>query len=404
MKTTGSRLSDYYKSIGLNPVGHDISRENRMRLHERKRQNLLEHHLKLPLFGWRGARVLEFGPGSGENAVALARLGARLTFVEPLDYLSDRLKATFAEFGVSDRVEAVHTGLLEDFRSSERFDVVFAEGFVHFCENHAAAVRRLLSFTNDEGFVVLSDIDPAGTFIEFIKKCYLAHTCAALGLRSDGQRLTMARRLFESEFARINHSRGFESWAKDMVLNPLYRPRYFLDLPTVLKAAPDGVALYSSWPNYLNADDLIWHKNIRNADSMRAAALRGYYARAPHFLHSVPHPEGGLKPFAPHDGRRIVTAIRACCERLDRAVERNAADPTRTLAALSSLRRALTPAREAKLARQVVDDAIALFSAARADAGETAFVRAWRSRTFLRRLWGTPGHYIVLHKTDLHAR
>ncbi|MBI5247316.1 MAG: methyltransferase domain-containing protein [Elusimicrobia bacterium] len=403
MKTTGSRLSDYYKSIGLNPVGHDISREDRLTVHERKRQNLLEHHLRLPRFGWRGARVLEFGPGSGENAVALARLGARFTFVEPLDYLSDRLKTTFAEFGVSDRIEAVHQGVLETFRSKERYDVVFAEGFVHFLEDHAAAVKRLLSFAGDEGFVVLSDIDPAGTFIEFVKKCYLERACAALGLRAPEQRLEMARILFAPEFARINHSRGFDSWAKDMVLNPLYRPRYFLDLPTIIAAAPEDVALYSSWPNYLDADDLIWHKNVRSEKSMRAAALNGYYARLPHFLHSVPHPEAGLPLFTPAQGRRAAAALGACYKRLDRALERGAA-PAAVLEALTGLRRSLVPARNAKLALRVVDDAAALFSSTRNAKTSAAFVSAWKGRTFLRRLWGTPGHYVVLHKTRLYSR
>lgn len=403
MKTTGSRLSDYYKSIGLNPVAHDISQEDRMRLHERKRQNLLEHHLKLPLFGWRGARVLEFGPGSGENAVALARLGANFTFVEPLDYLSDRLKATFAEFGVSDRIETVHRGVLENFRSERRFDVVFAEGFVHFLEDHTAAVRRLTSFADDEGFVVLSDIDPAGTFIEYMKKCYLEAACETLGLRSDEQRLEMARLLFAPEFARINHSRGFDSWAKDMVLNPLYRPRYFLSLPEILAALPQDVFLYSSWPNYLDLDDLIWHKNIRDAASMRRAASRGYYARAPHFLHSIPRPDGGLPLFDPKDGRRFFGALRGFYARLGEANDRRSGVAQAARTALTALRRSLGASTQACLPRRTIDDASALFASIRRTSTQAAVVRAWRSRGSLRRLWGTPGHYVVLHKTRLYA-
>ncbi len=403
MTTTGSRLSDYYKSIGLNPVGHDISREDRMRLHERKRQNLLEHHLKLPLFGWRGARVLEFGPGSGENAVALARLGAKFTFVEPLDYLSERLRATFAEFGVSERIEAVHQGVLEDFRSERRFDVVFAEGFVHFLEDHAAAVRKLISFADDEGFVVLSDIDPAGTFIEYLKKCYLEAACETLDLRSDEQRLDMARLLFAGEFGRINHSRGFDSWAKDMVLNPLYRPRYFLSFPEILAALPKGVSLYSSWPNYLDLDDLVWHKNIRAAASMRRAAQRGYYARAPHFLHSIPRPDGCLPMFDPKDGRRVFSALRGFYARLGTANDRRSGVANAATPALRALRKALGSSRAAALPRATIDDALALFASVRGAKTRAAFVRAWRGRASLRRLWGTPGHYIVLHKTRLYA-
>lgn len=403
MRSTGSRLSDYYRSIGLNPVGHDISRSAKLRLHERKRQNLLEHHLRLPLLAWRGARVLEFGPGSGENAVLLARLGARFTFVEPLRYLSDRLRERFAEFRVSHRIEAVHTGLLEDFRSRERFDVVFAEGFVHFLEDREAAVRKLLSFTADEGFVVLSDLDGPGNFIEFMKRCWLEQASAALGLDGDERRLELARRFFAPEFERINHSRPFESWAKDMVLNPLYTPRAFLGLPDVLAALPKGAALYSSWPGYLDFDDLLWHKSLRDEASMRRMALEGYFARAPHFLHSTPRPRGGLELFSPGEGRRVVSALRACYARLDRLLRRRRAEPREAMDALSALRGSFPRGARSGESLAVIDDAVALFKAARAARGEDALARAWRSRGPLRRLWGTPGHYLVLHKTGLYS-
>ena len=250
----------------------------------------------------------------------------------------------------------------------------------------------------------MSDLDGPGNFIEFTKRCWLEQASAVLGLVSDGRRLELARRFFAPEFERINHSRAFESWAKDMVLNPLYRPRSFLGFPEILAAAPKGVSLYSSWPNYLHSDDLLWHKNVRDEAAWRQAALDGYYARAPHFLHSVPRPEGGLPLFEPGQGRRVAAALSACYRRLDRLIRSRRAEPREALAALGALRGSFPRGKQSGPALQVIDDALALFTAARSARGEAALVRAWRGCGPLRRLWGTPGHYVVLHKTGLYSR
>lgn len=396
-----SNLSDYYGRIGLNPVGHDISREKHLRLHERKRRNLLEHHLKLPFQTWKGARVIEFGPGSGENAVVLARHGARMTFVEPLDYLIAELKGKFTALGVPDAIETVHHEVLEKFETSERYDFVFAEGFVHFLDDPVKGVRRLSSYLAPEGFLVISVVHPVGTFIEFIKKVYLEMMASALGRDSAEARFELARGLFEGPFKAINHSRGFESWAKDCVLNPLYRPRHFLDLPEVLAGLPANFSLYSSWPNYAVGDDLIWHKNIQSAADLRAATIRGYYARAPHFLHSIPQPGGALPLFAPTDGRRVVSALAACYAKLDAAIDRRASGPRSALIALAGLRSTLRPLPQSKQALAVVDAAIALFKAAGHASSEAAFKRVWDGRGLFRKVWGSPGHYFVLHNTGL---
>lgn len=383
-------------------MGHDISAGAPLKAHEHKRQNLLEHHLRLPQLVWRQARVLEFGPGSGENAAALARLGARMTLVEPLDYLIERLKKNFAECGVAKRIDSVHQGVLESFETERRFDAVFAEGFIHFLDDGPAAVRRLCSYLAPEGFLVVSVVHPAGTFIEFIKKCYLELACASLGRSSDAERYALARRLFEPAFARINHSRGFESWSKDCVLNPLYRPAHFLDLPEILAALENDVVVHSSWPNYRDSDDLIWHKNVRTAEDIRRATLDGYYARVPHFLHSIPQPDGRLPLFRPADGRAILAALSRCYAALDKAIWTRKPSTRAAFEAMSKLSKALKPFRQSREALRVVEPAADLFKSAAGARTEAQWIAAWARRPALSRLWGSPGHYFVFHKTSLH--
>jgi 2-polyprenyl-3-methyl-5-hydroxy-6-metoxy-1,4-benzoquinol methylase len=393
-----SNLSDYYDPIRLNPVGHDISRKESLLLHERKRRSLLEHHLKLPFPMWRGLRVLEFGPASGENAVVLARAGARMTFVEPLDYLIQELKEKFASFQLSDRIEAVHHEVLEKFQTSDRFDVVLAEGFVHFLDDPAGGLRKLSSFVSPGGFLIVSVLNTPGTFIEFIKAAYVDMTASILGRRGDQEKLELVRALFADQFKRINHSRGFEKWIRDTVLNPLYRPRHFVDFPEALAALPEDFILYSSWPNYLHHDDLVWHKNIKDVSTVRQESLDSHSARAAHFIHSVPQRPDSLALFDPADGRRIMKALDTCYEKINRGLVAHAG-PAAHLAALSGLRRALARHPQARQSLRVVDEAISLFQAARKARDEKAFVKAWADRKLFREIWGSPGHYMVFEKT-----
>lgn len=394
-----SNLSDYYGSIGLNPVGHDIADAARLRAHEAKRRNLLEQHLRLPGLCWRGARVIEFGPGSGENAAFLARAGARLTFVEPLDYLAGELRRKFAELGVSRSIEAVHLDVLESFRSNDRYDIVFAEGFVHFLDDPLAGIRKLSSFVADGGFLVISVVHPGGTFIEFVKRAYLELAASALGRTSPEGRFALARAFFEPEFKKINHSRGFESWAKDCVLNPLYRPKHFVDMPEALAALPAGFILYASWPNYRDADDLVWHKNLVTPEQLRAKAVQGYLSRAPHFIHSIPRPSGRLEAFDPKEGRAFLKALDSCYAVMDRAIESRARAPEPYRKGLALLRRELARTGRSTEALRVVDEALRLFSDASKARDERALVAGWRRRRLLRELWGSPGHYFVFQKT-----
>lgn len=60
-----------------------------------------------PPSGWRDARVLEVGTGSGYQAALLAELGAEVTTIERHDSLARSARSQLAEAGYGDRVEVV---------------------------------------------------------------------------------------------------------------------------------------------------------------------------------------------------------------------------------------------------------------------------------------------------------
>lgn len=401
MRRSPKTLTDYYRDIKLNPVRHDVSSAENFAVHERKRKNLIERHLRLPFSLWKGARVLEFGPASGENTIVWAHHGAKLTLVEPLAFLLEELRRNFKRAGLTRQIEKTACSLLENYKSAEKHEIVVAEGFIQFLADAPAAVRRLSSFVAPEGFLMVSSVHPSGTFIEYVKRVFLGLMSARLNARSRDEQRKLAALLFGEQFGKINHSRGFESWAQDTILNPLYRPHNFMDIDEILGALPGDFYLYSSWPNYLDMDDLVWHKTIKDRETVRRATLDAYYSRCAGFLHSIPREQKDAELLTPTEGLSVLRALRQCLVDMDAAVETRSPRPENIRAALEPLRRSLKKAPRAAQSLAVVEDAIAVFHAARNADSLNDFQKAWAGSRRLKRLWGSPGHYYVFHRSDL---
>ncbi len=394
-------LAQYYDSIKLSPVEHDLSGAEALREHQRKRQNLLDHYLKMPAQLWRGAQVLEFGPGSGENAAVLAHYGARLTLVEPLDYLIEKLKSNFRRLGLEGQIEAIYQQSLEQFEASRSYEFVVAEGFIHFLEDKVATVRRLCSFVAPEGFLLVSVVHPSGTFIEFFKKSLLSRMIRQTGARTPDDRMSCARMLFYDDFINTRHSRSFESWIGDTLLNPLYRMVNFLDLAQVLQAVPDDFQLYSAWPNCMSFDDLRWHKVILDPKQVRARTLEGYYARYPHFLHSIPAPGLDYSPFSAEQGRSFSELVHRLLNALDQSLNSERGWNTDLVPAIGELEEAVGPLSQSGPLPQLLADCRQLVERTYAANDRDAFVKAYQDSGLVKRCWGSPGHYYVLHRTAL---
>lgn len=397
-----SPLSDYYNSIQLSPVEHDIGNTMSFLLHEKKRKNLLGFYLKLPMTFWGNLNVLEFGPGSGENATVAAKYGAKFTFVEPLPYLIDKLQGKFKQLGLQDSIETIHNNTLENFETNERYPLVMAEGFVQFLDAPGASIRKMMTYVAPEGFLVISVVHPSGTFIEFVKKVLLMRMIALEDAKTHAEESACAAALFLEDFEKINHSRGFESWIRDTVLNPVYRNSTFIGLDECMRELPNDCYLYSSWPNYINSDDLVWHKTVKNKERIRADTLDSYYARFPSYIDSIPRSQKDTELFSPDSGRRIAELLSASLAKMDAAIIDHRDEALHnTVHSLEKLRTFLMSQPAGEKPTLILNETIELFKEVLGSRNREAFASAYKRRTLLRQCWGSPGHYMVFQKTNL---
>jgi SAM-dependent methyltransferase len=279
-------LLDYYQKHGFNPVHIPVEDRQVWEDHLQKRVNLYQRHLGLPLSCVRGRRVIEFGCNSGENALVLALLGARLTLVEPNDQVVPRLTSLFDDFGLSNQLDDVVVADIETYtgggcRHQGEYDVVLAEGFLFTLSARDHLLCELGSLVAPGGLLVTSFLDRVGSLVEMVKRLVMYRCYEVAGVEDDlgEQAEEIARRLFGEDFERIPKSRSFRAWWKDTLVNPTVNTATLWSYPEIVEAiAGTDLEFHSSSPQWAQVDAFRWYKSCeRSAD--RHSELRRQYAR-----------------------------------------------------------------------------------------------------------------------------
>ncbi|MGI5483228.1 methyltransferase [Streptomyces lavendofoliae] len=101
--------------------------------------------------------VLDTGGGSGNFAVPVARLGHRVTVVDPSPNALFALERRAAEAGVADRVRGVQGDILGLFDVVDRggYDAVLCHGVLEYVEDPAEGVRNAVEALRPSGALSL---------------------------------------------------------------------------------------------------------------------------------------------------------------------------------------------------------------------------------------------------------
>ncbi|MFJ8633513.1 class I SAM-dependent methyltransferase [Streptomyces sp. NPDC093568] len=118
-------------------------------------QDALDRRVKAT--GRQALDVLDTGGGSGNFAVPLARLGHRVTVVDPSPNALFALERRAAEAEVADRVKGVQGDAHGLFDVVERggYDVVLCHGVLEYVDDPAEGVRNAVAALRSEGVLSL---------------------------------------------------------------------------------------------------------------------------------------------------------------------------------------------------------------------------------------------------------
>jgi len=252
-------LHAYYTARGLSPTDCRFASRSELDRYAAGRTILFRDRLKLPPALFDGARVVEVGPDTGENALVFAQWGARLVLVEPNEQAHSRIHANFDQFDLGGRMEALLHQDVENFRATEPADFITAEGFIYTCRPVEPWMRTFAHALKPDGFVVMSYYERIGATLELVTKMLAARVRTLTGEDS----ISVAERLYGPKWRTIGHTRRFDSWVMDVLDNPFVRHAWFFDAAELCRDMEGhGFALYSAWPGYVDGLAVHWHKRV----------------------------------------------------------------------------------------------------------------------------------------------
>ncbi len=249
----------YYIKTKLNPTYMALESRDRFDDYFSRRCYLLQSRLNLPVKMFNELDVLEFGPGAGENALILALLGANMHLVEPVSDFHHNIKTYFEKYGALNRLKEVQCNTIQSFGSSAQYDFVVAEGFVDTSGPADKWISWLADCVRPGGFTLFTYYDLAGYLIELFQSRIIRISSALNNLSP----VETAQIIIRAKWDRIYHTRTFESWVNDVVMNPfIHCDRAFRFIDIIDHMVDNGMMMYSSWPRLSYSPDMSWSKYV----------------------------------------------------------------------------------------------------------------------------------------------
>ena len=260
------KVYQYYESQLVLPTFANLGDGQALEDYVRARADFFTGKLFLPPAVFRGADVVEFGPDTGENALAFATWGADMTLVEPNIKAWPQIEKYFDAFGLAPRLKALVDSDVEEFTRDAPCDAVIAEGFIYTVQPMEAWLGAFHRLLKTDGFFIVSFYERLGGFVELSLKAI----CAQYRAITDTPAGDAVKTLFQAKWDSIPHTRTIDSWIMDVFENPFVRLNYFLDAADLCpQAGTNGFSLYSSWPKYQAPLEFDWHKTVLPLEERR---------------------------------------------------------------------------------------------------------------------------------------
>lgn len=260
---------DFYESNNISPVTQDISDLNQ---HFQRRESLFYSLGLLPAFV-KGIKVLEFGPGSGHNALYTASLSPGQ--YELVDGNLKGVQETRERLtGFTTAQIKVHHALFDAFHSDTKFDLVWAEGCLPHQSQPLPLLEHVASFVQEGGVVCVSINNGISYLSETFRRLFRDRF-----FDNAGNVHAQARQLIPYLQPHLKNLRGMSRPVKDWILDSIVQPmqdRRLLSIPEVIACLNDRFDVYGSSPRFMT--DWRWYKDIvGNNRKFNELALTNYY-------------------------------------------------------------------------------------------------------------------------------
>jgi SAM-dependent methyltransferase len=277
---------DYYGRRGIIPVRQDTAD---LPLHMARRRSLYRQ-VGLRPGTFRNRRILEFGPGTGDNALYVASCGPESYVLVDGNPASVRAVEEKLDRGLlpRNRVECCHNDILH-FTATTTFDVVLCEGVVGGQAKTEEFLSHVASFVAPEGVLVITTMSPASLLAEICRR--VLKPIFAARFPDEHRLLEELVAFFEPDLRSLpGMSRVHEDWVLDNILGP-WPEQLVFTIPEATATLDKEFDFLGTSPTFVQ--DWRWYKSIPlDTRSWNDIALEEYSRWAGYFLDYRIRPAG----------------------------------------------------------------------------------------------------------------
>ena len=244
---------DFYDRIGFAPTRQSI--ENEWSRFGQVRRRLYET-LGLLEIVFSGSKIVEIGPGSGDNAEANLQCNPHsYTFVDGTHVVLQRLEQRFSGYQDSCELTFLLLDITRDTPPSD-FDLVLCEGVIPTQIDPLRIAHRVLRLARVGGVVVLTCMDSVSIFAEVCRR-YIASQVFGDPTETTTYLAELVE-FFKMDLESLEGmSRRREDWALDTIINPWVGKLF--SVADALEVAGSDYDLLGTSPNFLI--DWRWYKD-----------------------------------------------------------------------------------------------------------------------------------------------
>jgi SAM-dependent methyltransferase len=239
------------------------------------RRTALHRQLGITRNNIRGRRVIEFGPGPGDNAMHVAHFEpAKTTLVDgnPASIRALEEKRSSGLLGTA--CDVVQSNII-DYRSDEKYDLVICEGVLTGQVAPEEFLAHVASFVDEGGVLSITTIGA---------ESYLSETCRRAllplirsGSSGDSETLARAVAFFKPDLDGLpGMTRRHEDWVLDNILHPWTEFGVF-SADQAISALMEEFSLLGCSPRFLQ--DWRWYKHAGVDHRTNAAMFLGEYRK-----------------------------------------------------------------------------------------------------------------------------
>jgi len=275
-----SSMLCFYRDHSVAPVHQEIAD---LDAHFARRR-VLYQQLGIAASAFTGRRVLEIGPGTGQNALFVAaQMPSKLVLVEPNPTGGKEICRQFKPYPEWSEILSLHNVQIEQFQETKQFDFVLCEGLVGGSghPDPHSLISSIAAHVKPGGLMVLTSMDYVAYLSEMLRRL-LGYEIAG-HVENVNQKTALLLPIFSFHLRSLHGmSRRFDDWIIDNLINPASVGR-LVSFADCINYLGDKFDVLSASPRFIS--DWTWYKKAAmDKDFFNRTALECYWRTLHNFM------------------------------------------------------------------------------------------------------------------------